>query len=196
MERLAIPDNELVKKFKAGDHYALEVLIERHKNKLYSYILSLVKNHQLAEDIFQDTFIKVIRSLKSGNYKDEGRFISWVTRIAHNLVIDYFRKQKNYKEIMDSDTETDMFNCSSLSDDTIEQTLVKDQISSDLKKLIKELPDEQRSILIMRLYLNMSFKEIAEHTEVSINTALGRMRYAILNLKKLAEEKQINLYVN
>lgn len=196
MEKFVIPDNELVHKFVAGDQLALETLIERHKSKLYSYIVSLVKDTTLAEDVFQDTFIKVIRSLKKGNYKDDGKFISWVTRIAHNLVIDYFRKQKNYKEVMNNDSDMDMFNSINFSDITIEDSIVKEQIHSDLKNLVKLLPEEQRSIIIMRLYLNMSFKEIADHTDVSINTALGRMRYALINLKKLAEEQRISLYVN
>jgi len=158
--------------------------------------MMLVKEQTLAEDIFQDTFIKIIRSLKKGIYKDEGRFYSWATRIAHNLVIDHYRKQKNMKMLSNESCEFDLFNNANLSDKTIEDKIIKEQILSDLKGIIKELPEEQRSIVIMRLYLNMSFKEIAESTGVSINTALGRMRYAVINLRKLMGEKNLTLVVD
>jgi len=193
MESINLSDQQLVKQFIGGNHSAFEVLLNRYKQRVYSYILHLVKDEALAEDIFQDTFIKVIKSLKSGNYKDEGRIISWITRISHNLVIDYYRKQKNYKEISNDDSEIDIFNSPRFSDINIEQEIVNKQISANLKEIISELPEEQRSIVIMRHYLDMSFKEIADHTGVSINTALGRMRYAIINLRKLVQEKNMCL---
>jgi len=196
MDRFQATDNELVRLFIDGDHSALEILIKRHKTKLFSYIMSLVKDRALAEDIFQDTFIKAIRSLKSEGYKDDGRFVCWITRIAHNLVIDYYRKQKNYKEVLDGDNDVSVFDSIRFSEGSIEQTLTKNQISKDLKKMIRQLPDEQRTIVLMRLQFNMSFKEIADQTNVSINTALGRMRYAIINLKKMIEENNISCTVN
>lgn len=189
-------DQELIKDFVSGNQQSLEILINRHKEKLFSYIKMLVKEQTLAEDIFQDTFIKIIRSFKKGVYKDEGRFYSWATRIAHNLVIDYYRKQKNMKMLSNESCEFDLFNDAKFSEKTIEEKIIKEQILNDLKGIIKELPDDQRSIVIMRLYLNMSFKEIAELTNVSINTALGRMRYAIINLRKLMEEQNLVLMID
>ena len=188
-----VSDQDLVREFINGNPRAMDTLIIRHKRKVFSYIKNLVKNSMLAEDLFQDTFIKVIRSLKQGNYQDDGRFISWVMRIAHNLVIDHFRREKNYKEVPNEIGELDLFNNSKFSDDTIDITLSKEQISKNLKYLIQELPEEQRSIVKMRLYLDMSFKEIAEHYEISINTALGRMRYAIINMRKMQEEMNLSL---
>lgn len=196
MESMILTDQQLVKRFVDGDHSAFETLLKRHKRKVYSFILHLVREETLAEDIFQDTFVKVIKSLKSGHYKDDGKFISWVTRIAHNLVIDHFRKLKNYKEISnDNNEELDFFNSPRFSDENVEQKIVNKQILADLKLIISELPEEQRSIVIMRHYLDMSFKEIADYTGVSINTALGRMRYALINLRKLIEEKNLSMTV-
>jgi RNA polymerase sigma factor (sigma-70 family) len=155
--------------------------------------LLVVKNQQLAEDIFQDTFIKVIRSLVDGKYKDNGRFVSWVIRIAHNLIIDHFRKEKQINTLSNDDYESDIFNSRKLSDQNIEDVLIKDQITSDVRQLIDELPEEQKEVILLRHYGGMSFKEIADQTDVSINTALGRMRYALINLRKLIIRKNISL---
>lgn len=188
-----LSDQELVKRFIQGDQLSIEVLINRHKNKVFTYIVLIVKNHQLAEDIFQDTFIKVIRSLKEGKYKDNGKFVSWVIRIAHNLTIDHFRKEKQINTCSNEDYEADIFNSKKLSDGTIEDLLVEKQIVQEVRLLIEELPDDQKQVILLRHYGGMSFKEIAEQTNVSINTALGRMRYALINLRKLIEEKNISL---
>ncbi len=186
-------DYDLIKQYLGGQASCLEVLINRHKSKVYSYILMVVKSRELAEDIFQDTFIKVIKSLNSGTYKEEGRFVSWVMRIAHNLIIDFYRKDKHLKTISDDQTDVPLFNSAKFSDATIEEELVMDQIHHDVKKLVELLPDEQKEVVLLRYYYNLSFKEIAEHTQVSINTALGRMRYAILNLRKLMEQSKVDL---
>jgi RNA polymerase sigma-70 factor (ECF subfamily) len=186
-------DNELVQRFIEGDQNSLEVLVHRHKNRIYSYILLIVKNQELAEDIFQDTFIKVIRSLKRGKYVESGKFISWVLRIAHNLIIDHFRKEKLQATISNDALEVDIFNSPKFSDKNIEEIMIKDQILSDVKELIKELPEDQQQVIYMRHYMGLSFKEIAEQTDVSINTALGRMRYALINLRKIIKQKNLEL---
>lgn len=186
-------DNTLVQQFVNGDQSAIETLVNRHKNRVYTYIVLLVKNQQLAEDIFQDTFIKVIRSLKTGKYTENGKFISWVSRIAHNLIIDHFRKEKLLSTTSNDDSEFDLFNSQKFSDENIEDRLVYDQITSDVRKIINELPDDQRQVIVMRHYMGLSFKEIAEQTDVSINTALGRMRYALINLRKLIEKNNLQL---
>ncbi|MDF1549403.1 MAG: sigma-70 family RNA polymerase sigma factor [Bacteroidales bacterium] len=186
-------DYELVKKFIEGDQESIEVLINRHKNRVYTYILLIVKDQQLAEDIFQDTFIKVINSLKKGKYQEKGIFVSWVVRIAHNLIIDYYRKQKHLKTYSSEDGDLDVFNLKKLADENIEDIMINNQISSDVKKLVELLPDEQKEVIMLRHYGGLSFKEIAEQTEVSINTALGRMRYALINLRKIIETKNIIL---
>ena len=189
----ALSDNELVKKFVEGDQNSIEILISRHKNRVFSYILLIVKNQELAEDIFQDTFIKVIRSLKRGKYIENGKFVSWVLRIAHNLVIDHFRKLKLNGTISNDASEVDIFNSQKFSEENIEDQLVYDQILTEVKGLIKELPEDQQQVIYMRHYLGLSFKEIADQTGVSINTALGRMRYALINLRKLVEKKNLVL---
>lgn len=186
-------DNLLVQKFIQGDHDALEELIKRHKNRVFTYIVLIVKNHQLAEDIFQDTFIKVIRSLKNGKYTENGKFVSWVLRIAHNLIIDHFRKEKLLNTTSNDDTEIDLFNSQKYAEDNIEDKLVYDQITEDVRRLIDLLPEDQRQVIVMRHYMGLSFKEIAKQTDVSINTALGRMRYALINLRKLIEKNKLNL---
>ena len=188
-----LEDQELVKRFIQGDQLSIEILIKRHKNKVFTYIVLIVKNHQLAEDIFQDTFIKVIRSLKEGKYKDNGKFVSWVIRIAHNLTIDHFRKAKQINTCSNEDYEADIFNSKKLSDGTIEDILVEKQIVTEVRLLIDELPEDQKQVILLRHYGGLSFKEIAEQTNVSINTALGRMRYALINLRKLIEEKNLSL---
>jgi len=189
----SLNDNELVQKFIKGDQESLEILIFRHKSRVFSYIVLIVKNQELAEDIFQETFIKVIRSLKKGKYTENGKFISWVLRIAHNLIIDHFRKEKLKGTISNDSSEVDIFNSQKFSDKTIEDDIINSQILSEVKELISELPEDQQQVIYMRHYMGLSFKEIAEQTDVSINTALGRMRYALINLRKLIEKKNLTL---
>ena len=189
----SLDDNELVQRFIKGDQESLETLILRHKNRVFSYILLIVKNQELAEDIFQETFIKVIRSLKRGKYIENGKFVSWVLRISHNLIIDHFRKLKLKGTISNDSTEVDIFNSQRYSEATVEDQMVNDQILSEVKDLIKELPEDQHQVIYMRHYMGLSFKEIADQTDVSINTALGRMRYALINLRKLIEKKKLTL---
>lgn len=186
-------DYELIQEFVKGSKICINQLISRHKNKVYTYILLMVRNEQLAEDIFQDTFIKVIKSLQEGKYKDNGRFLSWVIRIAHNLVIDQFRKEKQMNVMSNDNFEADLFNNKKIADRSIEDELINDQICTDIRSLVDKLPEDQRQVVILRHYLGLSFKEIAEQTNVSINTALGRMRYALINLRKLILEYNINL---
>ncbi|MBT3244028.1 MAG: sigma-70 family RNA polymerase sigma factor [Bacteroidetes bacterium] len=196
MNLQSLEDHVLVKQFIDGDQSSLEELIKRHKSRIYTYILLIVKNPHLAEDIFQDTFIKVIKSLKRGKYQDKGKFVSWVLRIAHNLIIDYYRKQKYQKTISNDDTEVDLFNSKKLAEDTIEDSLVQDQILSEVRYLMDSLPSDQRNVVYLRHYCGLSFKEIADQTGVSINTALGRMRYALINMRRLIEEHKMNLTVS
>ncbi len=188
-----LSDNELVQRFISGDQNSLEILIHRHKSRVFSYILLIVRNQELAEDIFQETFIKVIKSLKKGRYTDNGKFISWVLRISHNLIIDHFRKEKLKGTVSNDSMETDLFNSPKFADETVEDQLVYSQILSEVKDLVKELPEDQQQVIYMRHYLDLSFKEIADLTDVSINTALGRMRYALINLRKLVEKKNLVL---
>ncbi len=188
----AISDQELVRQYIEGDHSSLESLIKRHQKKIFSYIFLIVKDKQVAEDVFQDTFIKVINTLKAGAYNEEGKFLPWVMRIAHNLTIDFFRKSKRMP-VVDNGEDYDIFETLKVFDQTIEDKMIVEQIHRDVKSLIDYLPHEQKEVLKMRHYGDMSFKEIAEQTNVSINTALGRMRYALINLRKLVEEKSIIL---
>ena len=188
-----LSDYELIKQFMNGSQPSIEELITRYKTKVYTYILLMVKNQHLAEDLFQETFIKVIQSLKMHKYKDNGKFVSWVIRIAHNLVIDHFRKEKQINTCNNEDYEADLFNSRKFSAKNIEQLIVHDQIIKDVRKLIDELPDDQREVVMLRHYGQLSFKEIAEQTDVSINTALGRMRYALINMRKMIEEKKLSL---
>lgn len=185
-------DQELVHLYLNGKEVALTELIARHKSKIYTSICLLVKDEYLAEDIFQDTFIKVIKTLKAGRYNEEGKFLPWVLRIGHNLVIDHFRKQKRSPIITNSDG-FDIFDVLGIYDESIEDKIVKEQTYNDLKFLIHLLPSEQKEVLIMRHYGDLSFKEIADLTDVSINTALGRMRYALNNLRKMITEKELTL---
>lgn len=193
MKAQTISDKELISRYLQGNQASLEKLIIRHKNKVFAYILMIVKDKELADDIFQDTFIKVINTIKAGNYKEEGKFIQWVMRIAHNLIIDHFRKSKRIPVIDNGNDEFDIFDTISLTDPSVEERMVKDQIHSDVRKLIEYLPPEQKEVLFMRHYSEMSFKDIAEQTDVSINTALGRMRYALINLRKLIADKNVIL---
>ncbi len=190
-----LSDRELVEHYRKGNQASIETLINRHKDKVYTYVLMTVKNTALAEDIFQDTFIKVIQSLDAGRYQDNGRFISWVIRIAHNLIIDHFRKQNQLNVASNDDYENDLFNNARFSDSTIEDDLVQDQIYHDVRRLVDSLPEEQREVVLLRHYAGLSFREIAEQTGVSINTALGRMRYALINMRKMIREANLNLTV-
>jgi RNA polymerase sigma-70 factor (ECF subfamily) len=188
-------DDQLVALYVDGVNEAFDTLIERHKDRLYSYIFHSVKNDELADDIFQETFVKAIVTLKQGRYVENGHFSAWISRIAHNLIIDYFRQSRAVNLQSTDDTEYNVLNRKELSDQTVEDTMVTQQIHRDIRRLIKALPESQREVLLMRYYKNMSFKEIAERTQVSINTALGRMRYAILNMRRIAEEHNIILTV-
>jgi RNA polymerase sigma-70 factor (ECF subfamily) len=185
-------DSILVKNYILGDEVSLEILIKKHQQRLFSFIYSKVKDRDVTNDIFQDTFIKVIKTLKKGNYNEEGKFLPWVMRIAHNLIIDYFRKNNRMPSFKNSD-EFDIF--SIISDDSLnaEKKIIQEQIFDDVRDLINELPEEQKEVLIMRMYRDMSFKEISDNTGVSINTALGRMRYALINMRKLIEKNKIIL---
>ena len=186
------PDSLLVSQYLSGSEPALEMLINRHQARIFNFINSKVNDRDTAEDIFQDTFIKVIRTLKGGQYNEEGKFLPWIMRIAHNLVIDFFRKNNRMPKVKNTE-EFDIFQFISDNSPNVEHSLVQEQVVKDLQKLVQELPEDQKEVLIMRLYRDMSFKEIAENTNVSINTALGRMRYAIINLRKLIDENQIVL---
>ena len=178
------PDSLLIEHYLKGNEIALEYIINKHQQKIFNFIYSKVHDRDLSEDIFQETFIKVIKTLKNGVYNEEGKFLPWVMRISHNLVIDFFRKNNRIQTIK-TKKDLDIFQFISDGSPNAESVLVNDQIIKDIQKLIQELPDDQKEVLIMRLYRDMSFKEIAENTKVSINTALGRMRYAIINLRKL-----------
>jgi len=193
MNLTRLKDQELVDRFVKGEKYCMQELIKRHKDRVYTYILLIVKNPHIADDLFQDTFIKVIKSLEKKKYKDEGRFLSWVIRIAHNLTIDYFRKNKNQNTYSNDDGEIDLLNSPKFSDTTVEEQLIDDQKVKDVRFLIDKLPKDQKQVVLMRHYGDMSFKELAEQTGVSINTALGRMRYALINMRKLMEEHKMNL---
>ncbi|MGB7785973.1 MAG: sigma-70 family RNA polymerase sigma factor [Salinimicrobium sp.] len=192
MENIEANDAFLVKSYIEGDEESLSVLINRHQHRIYSFIFSKVFDKDIAEDIFQDTFIKVIRTLKRGKYNEEGKFLPWVMRIAHNLVIDHFRKNKRMPKFENSG-DFNIFSVLSDSGLNAEKQIIKDQIEADVKELIKELPEDQLEVLVMRIYKDMSFKEISERTGVSINTALGRMRYALINLRKVIEKHNLVL---
>ena len=185
-------DQELLLKYLGGDESAFEALLHRHKRKVWSHIYLLVRDRELTEDIFQDTFIKVVRTLKSGRYNEEGKFLPWVLRIAHNLVIDHFRRTKKMP-LVRSREDHDVFATMQQPGKNVEQKMVNVQIDADVRKLIDNLPEEQREVVIMRTYLSMSFKDIADHTGVSINTALGRMRYALINMRKLIDKHEMVL---
>ncbi len=188
-----LADEQLVAAFASGQNEAFDALLQRHQQKVHTYILHIVKNKDLAEDIFQETFVKAIMTIKQGRYTENGKFSAWISRIAHNLIIDFYRQEKSENSISCDDSETDLLNRRDLCEDNIEDAMVVEQIHNDVKRIIKALPESQREVLIMRYYRNMSFKEIADATNVSINTALGRMRYAILNMRRIAEENNIIL---
>jgi RNA polymerase sigma factor (sigma-70 family) len=191
-----ISDYELIQRFIKGEQSCFEQLIHRHKNKVFAYISLYIRDQALAEDLFQDTFMKVIQSVKAGKYYDNGKFLSWVMRIAHNLIIDHFRRMKQMNTVSNDNYESDIFNSKKLADDTVEDDMIKRQIQKDVRRMISYLPEDQREVVILRHYAGLSFKEIAEITDVSINTALGRMRYTLINMRKLMEEKKISLTLN
>lgn len=188
-------DQQLIHLYASGDENGLKTLIDRYKSKIYTSIYMRVKDEYVAEDIFQETFIKVINTIKSGGYNEEGKFLPWVVRIAYNMVIDYFRKEKRSPTVITGDGY-DIFEVMDFADDDVERKMVRNQVDVDLKKLIQLLPDDQKEVLIMRHFCDMSFKDIAEVTEVSINTALGRMRYALSNLRRLIEEHNLSFQYN
>ncbi len=192
MKKELIQDAELVSNYINGNENALSILIKRHKQKIYSFIYSKVYDRDITEDVFQDTFIKVIRNLKRGKYNEEGKFLPWVMRIAHNLVIDHFRKNSRMPKFANTG-EFSIFSVLSDSSLNAEKTMIKDQVESDVRRIIEELPEDQKQVLVMRMYQDMSFKEISERTGVSINTALGRMRYALINMRKVIEQNNIVL---
>lgn len=188
-------DEELVVSYSIGNNPAFDELLFRHQQGIFNYIYFIVRNRQLSEDIFQETFIKAIMTIKQGRYTENGKFRAWIMRIAHNLIIDHFRQEKNENTVSNDDAEVDLFNKAYLCDGTIEDRLIYEQVLSDVKRLITYLPNSQREVLEMRYYQGMSFKEISEKKGISINTALGRMRYAILNIRKMVEDNSIELSV-
>ncbi|MBO5921656.1 MAG: sigma-70 family RNA polymerase sigma factor [Bacteroidaceae bacterium] len=194
MENLKqMTDDMLVALYLEGNNSAFDILLNRHQDRLFNYIFFLVRSREVAEDIFQETFVKAITTLQQGRYQNDGKFAAWVTRIAHNLVIDQFRIERNENAISNDEVEFDLLNDAKLSEGTIENRMVNEQVLKDVRALIDELPDCQREVVFMRYYQDLSFKEISDITGVSINTALGRMRYAVLNMRRIAEEKCISL---
>jgi|TARA_B100001540_G_C15749526_1_gene616257 RNA polymerase sigma factor (sigma-70 family) len=186
-------DQDLVKKYINGDNTSFEILLNRHKNRVFAFIMSKIKNKDLSEDIFQDTYVKVVNSLQKGKYNEEGKFLPWVMRIAHNLVIDHFRKQKKMQMIRSSN-DFDIFDVIKDNKINADEKMIKDQIFGDLNLLIDKLPSDQREVLKMRYYEELSFKKIAEYFDISINTALGRMRYALINLRALSKKHHVDLH--
>ncbi len=186
-------DDQLVVSYAKGTNEAFDVLLQRHQTRVYNYILQMVKDRTLSDDIFQETFVKAISTIRQGRYTESGKFPAWINRIARNLVIDYFRQEKSEGSVSSDNDDFDVLNRKELAEDTVEDLLIDSQIKADVRRLIRHLPPSQRQVLVMRYYRNMSFKEIAETTGVSINTALGRMRYAILNLRRIARENRIEL---
>ncbi|GAP72190.1 sigma-70 family RNA polymerase sigma factor [Candidatus Symbiothrix dinenymphae] len=196
MQLSQLTDEELVRAYANGENAAFDALLNRHKSGVFSYIHFTVRNRELAEDIFQETFVKAIMTIKQDRYVDNGKFRAWINRIAHNLIIDHFRQQKYEQTVSNDDYDYDLLNDFRLADETIEDTMVRDQITSDVQHLVEFLPANQKEVVQLRYYQDFSFKEIADMTGVSINTALGRMRYAIMNIRKMANEKQMELMAN
>lgn len=188
-----LTDEQLVAAYANGDNKAFDTLLKRHQNRVFSYIYYIIKDKDIADDIFQETFVKAITTIRQNRYTENGKFSAWITRIAHNLVIDYFRQNKSEGNVSTDNEEIDILNRQELCDDSIEDVLIGRQVRADIRRLIHALPDAQRKVLMMRYYRDMSFKEIAEATGVSINTALGRMRYALLNMRRMAKEYNIAL---
>ncbi len=196
MDKLCkLSDEQLVKNYANGDSDAFDTLLARYQQKIYSYILFLVHDDEVADDLFQETFMKAIVTIRQGRYVESGRFSAWLTRIAHNLVIDKYRQDRNSNVISNDASDADLFNDATLSDITVEMKMITEQSLTDVGRLLKELPDNQKEVLYMRFYQDLSFKEIADATGVSINTALGRMRYGLINLRKMVSERGIVLEV-
>jgi len=193
-------DQELIRSYLEGNDSSFEIILTRYKDRIFSYLMSLVKNRKIAEDIFQDAFFKIIRTLKKGSYNEEGKFLPWAMRIAHNLAIDHFRKIKKMPTISQNpskneDDDFDIFSILNMQESSIEDDMIEEQIHKDVRNIIDYLPDEQREIIVLRHFKEMSFKDIAESKDISINTALGRMRYALINLRKIIESNKVNLTV-
>lgn len=188
-----LTDDELVKLYEIGDNQAFEILLLRYKSKVYTYIYLIVRSRELAEDIFQDTFIKAIATIQQGRYVESGKFLAWINRIAHNLIIDHFRREKNENTFSADAADYDIVNNAKLSEKSVEDTMSNEQVLADVVHLIDLLPPSQQKVIRMRYFEDLSFKEIAEITNVSINTALGRMRYALLNMRRIAVEKDVYL---
>jgi RNA polymerase sigma-70 factor (ECF subfamily) len=193
-------DQELIRSYLEGNDLSFEIILTRYKDRIFSYLMSLVKNRKIAEDIFQDVFFKIIRTLKKGSYNEEGKFLPWAMRIAHNLAIDHFRKIKKMPTVSQNpskndDDDFDIFSILNMQESSIEDDMIEEQIHKDVRNIIDYLPEEQREIIILRHFKEMSFKDIAEKKDISINTALGRMRYALINLRKIIENNKVNLTV-
>ena len=188
-----LSDNQLLNAYLSGNENAITALVNRHRRRIFDYIHMMVKDRDVADDIFQETLIRVLRFVNDGRYTENGKFLSWVLRIAHNQVIDHFRQKKQQNNVSEGEAGYDLLNNKKFSDTTVEEKMVSAQIEADVRKLLDYLPKEQKEVVMMRSYMGLSFKEIAEQTEVSINTALGRMRYALINLRKLIDEKQLIL---
>lgn len=188
-----LADDLLVKAYAGGDNTAFDVLLNRYRTKLFTYINNVVKNDDIADDIFQETFVKVITTIRQNRYSEDGKFASWLMRIAHNLIIDHFRQEKSENTVTTDNEDYDLLNCADFSDISIEEVMIDRQIHEDVRRIVNALPESQREVLTMRFYRDMSFKEIAEATNVSINTALGRMRYALMNMRRIARENHIAL---
>lgn len=188
-----LADEQLVAAYAKGDNQSFDILLRRHQVRVFNYVLSIVRDPDTANDIFQETFIKAITTIKQGRYMETGKFAAWITRIAHNLIIDYYRQERSGNMTSADDETANVLNRKEFADENIEDILVDEQIRADVRRIVAILPDNQREVLEMRYYRDMSFKEIAEATQVSINTALGRMRYAILNLRRIVKENNISL---
>ena len=193
MNTQVLSDRVLLNRYLSGDQRAISQLIERHTPRVRDYIRMMVKDRDVADDIMQETFIKVVRVIDDGRYADNGKFLSWVLRIAHNQVIDYFRANKNSKAVNESDAGYNMLGTLRFAESTVEDRMISQQIETDVRRLVDMLPDEQREVVMMRYYSGMSFQEIADQTEVSINTALGRMRYALISLRRMIKENNVIL---
>ena len=193
MKRQAVSDQVLLNQYLSGDRGAISQLIDRHSNRVRDYIRMMVKDHDLADDILQETFIKAVQVIDDGRYADTGKFLSWVLRIAHNQVIDYFRSQKSAKTVNESESGYNVLGTLRFADSSVEDRLISEQIALDVRRLVDHLPQEQREVVMLRYYSGLSFQEIAEQTNVSINTALGRMRYALINLRKMIKDNDIIL---
>ncbi len=192
---IQLTDEQLVQLYETGSNNAFEVLLNRYKSRVYTYIFLIVRNRELAEDIFQDTFIKAIATIQQGRYVESGRFLGWINRIAHNLIIDHFRKEKNENTFSTDGLEYDYVNNSKYSEKSVEDVMSNEQVLHDVVQLIDYLPDSQKVVVKMRYFEDLSFKEIAERTDVSINTALGRMRYALMNMRRIATENNVHLEI-